>query len=77
MQYFDFHKAGSEAGIFAEDLGRLQQTLRREFPRDEMMYDILKNVPIPTNRDMDDLYKEFYELKKKVRELSRKLEERE
>ena len=45
--------------------------------RDEMMYDILKNFPIPTNRDMDELYKEFYQLKKKVRELSRKLEERE
>ncbi len=45
--------------------------------RDEMMYDLLKNVPIPTNRDMDDLYKEFYQLKKKVRDLSRKLEERE
>ncbi len=43
--------------------------------RDEMMYDILKNLPIPTNREMDELYKEFYELKKKVRELSRKLEE--
>jgi polyhydroxyalkanoate synthase subunit PhaE len=43
--------------------------------RDEMMYDILKNLPIPTNREMDELYKEFYELKKKVRELSRKMEE--
>lgn len=42
--------------------------------RDEMMYDILKNLPIPTNRDMDELYKEFYELKKKVKELSRKME---
>jgi polyhydroxyalkanoate synthase subunit PhaE len=43
--------------------------------RDEIMYDILKNLPIPTNRDMDEFYKEFYELKKKVRELSRKMEE--
>ncbi len=43
--------------------------------RDEMMYDILQNLPIPTNRDMDELYKEFYQLKKKVRELAKKLEE--
>jgi polyhydroxyalkanoate synthase subunit PhaE len=43
--------------------------------RDEMMYDILKNLPIPTNREMDELYKEFYDLKKKVRELSRKMED--
>jgi class III poly(R)-hydroxyalkanoic acid synthase PhaE subunit len=42
--------------------------------RDEMMYDILKNVPVPTNREMDELYKELYELKKKVRELSKKVE---
>jgi polyhydroxyalkanoate synthase subunit PhaE len=43
--------------------------------RDEIMYDILKNIPIPTNREMDEFYKEFYELKKKVRELSKKMEE--
>ena len=43
--------------------------------RDEMMYDMLKNLPIPTNREMDELYKEFYELKKKVRKLSKKVDE--
>jgi hypothetical protein len=32
-------------------------------------------MPIPTNKDMDELYKEIYLLKKKVRELSRKLDE--
>lgn len=42
--------------------------------RDELTYDILQNLPIPTNREMDELYKEFYELKKKVRELSVKVE---
>ncbi len=43
--------------------------------RDEMMYDVLQNLPIPTNREMDELYKEFYELKKKVRELAKKVDE--
>ncbi len=53
----------------------IQSLVAYRSARDEMMYDILKNLPIPTNREMDELYKEFYELKKKVRELSRKLEE--
>jgi len=53
----------------------IQSLVEYRSARDEMMYDILKNLPIPTNRDMDELYKEFYELKKKVRELSRKMEE--
>jgi len=44
--------------------------------KDEVMYDVLEKLPIPTNKDMDELYKDFYLLKKKVRELSKKLEER-
>lgn len=52
----------------------IQSLVAYRSARDEMMYDILKNLPIPTNREMDELYKEFYELKKKVKELSRKME---
>ena len=40
MQYFDIQRAADEAGIPAEGVGRLQQTIRREFPRDEMMYEL-------------------------------------
>jgi polyhydroxyalkanoate synthase subunit PhaE len=53
----------------------IQSLVSYRSARDEIMYDILKNLPIPTNREMDEFYKEFYELKKKVRELSRKMEE--
>lgn len=42
--------------------------------REEVMYDLLQKFPVPTNRDMDELYKDFYLLKKKVRELARKVE---
>jgi len=42
----------------------------------EMLVDAMKSLPIPTNKDMDDLYKEFYLLKKKVKELEKKLEEK-
>lgn len=41
--------------------------------REDFMCDMLKQLPVPTNRDMDDLYKEFYLLKKKVKDLSRKI----
>ncbi|MGD9878273.1 poly(R)-hydroxyalkanoic acid synthase subunit PhaE [Desulfococcus sp.] len=44
--------------------------------REDFVCDMLHNLPIPTHRDMDALYKDFYVLKKKVRELSRKLDNR-
>jgi len=38
-----------------------------------VVYDLLQNLPIPTNRDLDELSREIYLLKKKVRELDKKL----
>lgn len=43
--------------------------------KDEVYCDFFQNFPIPTNREMDELYKEFHLLKKQVRELSKKLED--
>ncbi|MCU0572411.1 MAG: hypothetical protein MUC41_05395 [Syntrophobacteraceae bacterium] len=40
----------------------------------QMLADLLQALPIPTNKDMDELYKEIYLLKKKVKELSSKME---
>lgn len=40
--------------------------------RDDLLQDVLKSLPVPTNRDMDALYKEIYELKKKIRALEKK-----
>lgn len=42
----------------------------------EVLVDAMNSLPIPTNKDMDALYKEFYLLKKKVKELEKKLEEK-
>jgi polyhydroxyalkanoate synthesis regulator phasin len=41
--------------------------------RNEALYDILQFFPVPTNRDMDDLYKEFHLLKKRISELEKKV----
>jgi len=41
--------------------------------KQEVLSDVLSTLPIPTNKDMDELCKEIYLLKKKVKELEKKL----
>jgi len=38
------------------------------------MRDFLQLLPVVTHRDMDDLYKEFHLLKKRVKELEKQLD---
>lgn len=42
--------------------------------RQEMLQDILQTLPVPTNMEMDELYRELYLLKKKVKELTKKVD---
>lgn len=42
-----------------------------------MMADMLQSLPIPTHKEMDDLYKEIYLLKKTVKEMAKKLAQQE
>lgn len=39
--------------------------------RQEVMEDLLKQVPVPTQTEMDELYKEIYLLKKRIRTLEK------
>ncbi|HOE80374.1 MAG TPA: poly(R)-hydroxyalkanoic acid synthase subunit PhaE [Smithellaceae bacterium] len=39
--------------------------------KDSAMLDFLQTIPVVTQKDMDDLYKEFHLLKKRVRELEK------
>ena len=41
--------------------------------KDEVMRDVLQVLPVPTNKDMDELYKDIYTLKKRVRALEDEL----
>ncbi len=41
--------------------------------RAEFFMDLLQNLPIPTNKEMDELYKDLHILKKRVKELERKV----
>lgn len=40
--------------------------------REKVLEDILQMFPVPTNKEMDDLYKELYLLKKKVKQLKKR-----
>mgnify|MGYP006274301891 FL=1 len=42
--------------------------------QDQVLQDLLKSFPVPTNDDFDALAKENYELKKRVTQLARKVE---
>ncbi len=41
--------------------------------KNEAMHDFLQMLPVVTNKDIDDLYKEFHLLKKRVNKLEKML----
>ena len=40
--------------------------------KEQLLMDLLQDLPVPTNRDMDGVYKDLYILKKRVKELEKK-----
>lgn len=40
--------------------------------KNDALQDILQFLPVPTTKEMDELYKEFYDLKKRVKELEKR-----
>lgn len=60
---------------YLDSLAQMLSTLGDyQMARQKMLTDFLQLLPVPTNRDMDELYKEIYLLKKKVKELGSKME---
>lgn len=45
--------------------------------RNEILIDFIQFLPVPTNRDMDDVYKELYHLKKMVKKLTKQMNQQE
>lgn len=45
--------------------------------REEVFCDILQHFPIPTNKEMDELYRDFYLLNKRVKALEKKFRKKE
>jgi hypothetical protein len=40
MRYFDYAKVAAEAQISPRKLARLRSTIRHEFPKDDMMFEL-------------------------------------
>lgn len=61
---------------YTEELGRTLNALG-EFTvaKQKLLEDALRFLPVPTQKDMDDFYKEIYMLKKRIRELEKKSED--
>lgn len=61
---------------FSKFLGQfVESVMDLKISNDRLMEKILAQFPIPTNKDMDSLYKTVYELKKEVRLLKKELKE--
>ncbi len=59
---------------YIESMGRaLRAVDEYKMARDNVLVDLLQVLPIPTNKEMDELYKEFHVLKKTVKEMAKKL----
>ncbi|MBM4271718.1 MAG: hypothetical protein FJ139_06125 [Deltaproteobacteria bacterium] len=59
---------------YTEALGNTMKALHDfRLSRSQLFMDLLQDLPIPTNRDMDELYRDLYLLKKRVKELEKKV----
>lgn len=58
-------------------LNALRETLNQleafSVAKNQFLQDVLQSLPVPTNKEMDDMYKELYTLKKKVKSLEKTL----
>lgn len=66
--YMNLFKSPEYSLALGETLATLEEFLKS---RDAVIQDILKGLSIPTQKDMDDLYKEVYQLKRKIRKLEK------
>ena len=70
--YMNLFKSPEYLQALHETLNQLQTY---SVAKNQFLEDMLQGLPVPTNRDMDDMYKELYILKKRVKTLEKKLEE--
>ena len=68
--YMNLFKSKEYTDALHRTLNKLEDFL---IAKNDAMRDFLQLMPVVTHRDMDDLYKEFHLLKKRVRELEKKI----
>lgn len=64
-----------QSSEYVQTMGKTLDTMS-EFAaaKNDLMEDMLNILPIPTQKDMDDLYKEIYLLKKRIKALEKNLD---
>jgi hypothetical protein len=69
--YMNLFKSEEYTDVLHRTLNKLEDFI---IARNNAMNDFLQLLPVVTHKDMDDLYKEFHLLKKRVKELERQLD---
>jgi polyhydroxyalkanoate synthase subunit PhaE len=67
--YMNLFKSSEYTEALHNTINKLEDFI---LAKDEAMRDFLQLFPVPTNKEMDELYKEFHVLKKRVSELEKK-----
>ena len=68
--YMNLFKSPEYLAAFREMLNQVENYAHA---KNEVLQDILQSLPVPTNRDMDGIYKDLYLLKKRVKALEKEL----
>lgn len=67
--YMDLLKSPEYTAALSDVLKALRDY---KVTKQQLLVDLLQDLPVPTHKDMDELYKEIYTLKKRVKELERR-----
>jgi polyhydroxyalkanoate synthesis regulator phasin len=67
--FMTIFKSPAYGNILNETLCKLEEFL---VAKDGILQDFLRVMPVPTNNEMDELYKEIHTLKKRVKEMENK-----
>jgi len=70
--YMTLFKSPEYTRILSNTLNVMEEFL---IARQRMLQDMMQTLPVPTNKEMDELSKELYLLKKKVKELAKKVDQ--
>lgn len=67
--YLDLLKSPEYTDALSDVLKALRDY---KLTKQQYLIDLMQDLPVPTHKDMDELYKEIYTLKKRVKELERR-----
>jgi poly[(R)-3-hydroxyalkanoate] polymerase subunit PhaE len=66
--YMTLFKSPEYTNALAETMNAYEEFLRA---RNRILEDAMQSLPIPTNKDLDELYEELYQLKKRIKDLEK------